>query len=326
MYDLRPSTPTPDTPQLRKHRARDADEHALNLSRWNQTYDQLSPGAFVGSVTELWLPKTQVFVETANRSLRQACAAWDDSIWFGIPAPHAGLMSMGGKMLAAEAVCIRQSGADFDLHTAPDFNLYGIVVEREAFGRYQEIVEHYSLDSLLGQQDVVHLPLALKTGVCRDIERILSDAANGCGETTTLLQDRIFATLTRLLTAATPQPLRGVSTRLQRQRTVDQVREIILHHPTTPVSIPELCQRLHISRRALQNSFEDITGLAPLAYMRALRLNAVRRQLRGHSGSIGDAAYSWGFSHLSQFAQDYRKLFGKRPSETLGPNAAGGAN
>jgi AraC family ethanolamine operon transcriptional activator len=318
------ANPADTTPQLRTHRAWDADEHALNLSRWNQTYDQLSPGAFAGSVTELWLPKTQIFVETANRSLRQSCAAWDNSIWFGIPAPQPGLMSMGGKALAAEAVCIRQSGADFELHTAPDFNLYGIVVERESFGQYLESVEHYSLDSLLGQQDVVHLPLTLKAGICRDIGHILDDAGNDCRgitkipQETKILQERIFLTLTRMLTAATPQPLRGVTTRLQRQRTVDQVRELILEHPETPVSIPDLCQRLHISRRALQNSIEDITGLAPLAYMRALRLNAVRRQLRSHGCSVGGAAYAWGFSHLSQFAQDYRKLFGKRPSETAG--------
>lgn len=320
MHDHRPpvSTNRPATHQLRMYRARDADEHALNLSRWNQTYDQLSPGAFAGSVTELWLPKTQVFVETANRSLRQSCAAWADSIWFGIPSPRSDLMSLGGKTLAAEAVCVRQSGADFELHTAPDFNLYGIVVDRESFGHYLETVEHFSLDGLLGHQDVVHLPLAMKAGICRDIGYILADAGNGCGETTTLLQERIFATLTHMLTAATPQPLRSAGTRLQRQRTVEQVREFILQHPDTPVSIPDLCQRFHLSRRTLQNSVEDITGLPPLAFMRALRLNAVRRQLRTHPGPVGDAAYAWGFNHLSQFAQDYRKLFGIRPSETVG--------
>lgn len=321
MHDHRtPANPapagTPERPGLRMYRAHDADEHAMNLSRWNQTYDQLSPGAFSGRVTELWLPKTQVFVETANQNLRQSCAAWADSIWFGIPSPRAGLMSLGGKELAAEAVCVRQSGADFELHTAADFNLYGIVVDRETFGHYLETVEHFSLDNLLGPHDVMHLPLALKAAVCRDIGYILADAGQRRGETTALLQERIFATLTSLLTAATPQPLRRAATRLQRQRTVEQLREFILVRRDAPVSIPDLCEHLHLSRRALQNSVEDITGLSPVAFMRALRLNAVRRQLRAHPGAISDAAYAWGFNHLSQFAQDYRKLFGIRPSET----------
>lgn len=301
-------------PLLRKTRARDADEHAHNLSRWNQTYDQLSPGAFMGAVTELWLPKTQVFVETANQSLRQSCAAWPDSIWFGIPAPRSGVMRLGGKPLAAEAVCVRQHGADFELHTAPDFNLYGVVVDRDSFGDYLDREAHQDLDTLLAGQDVLHLPLELKARLCQDLGHILADA--GSRDTPEHLQERIFATLGRLLNAASTQTLRGVATQLQRQRTVEQVREYVLAHPDSPISIPELCQRLHLSRRALQNCFEDITGLSPLAYMRTLRLNGVRRQLRSQAGSIGAAAYAWGFSHLSQFAQDYRKLFGERPSDT----------
>jgi AraC family ethanolamine operon transcriptional activator len=32
---------------------------------------------------------------------------------------------------------------------------------------------------------------------------------------------------------------------------------------------------------------------------------------------VQDVAAAWGFWHLSQFATDYRKLFGVRPSETL---------
>jgi hypothetical protein len=71
-------------PLLRKARTWDADEHGDNLSGWEQVYDQLSPGTFASSITELWLPKTQIFVETANQVLRQSCAAWPDSIWFGI--------------------------------------------------------------------------------------------------------------------------------------------------------------------------------------------------------------------------------------------------
>lgn len=307
-------------PLLRKSQALDADEHADNLSGWEQIYDQLSPGAFSGSITELWLPKTQVFVETANQTLRQSCAAWPDSIWFGIPAPSSGLMSLGGKAIPAEAVCIRQNGADFDLLTAPDFNLFGIVVERESFGNHLQTVERHDLDSLLGRSDLLHLPLNLKTQVCADLSRILADAGCNPSVDAERLRERIFTTLVHMLTAAgqrseTPVQRSGI-TRQQRQRTVEQVRDYILNHPDTPLSVPQLCERFHLSRRALQYCFEDVTGLSPLAFMRAIRLNGVRRQLRNEPGPVGNAAYAWGFSHLSQFAQDYRKQFGELPSQT----------
>ena len=310
----------PVKPVLRRTWARDADEHADNLSRWEQVYDQLTSGAFAGAITELWLPQTQVFVETANQTLRQSCAAWPDSIWFGIPAPGAGLMRLGGREIPAEAVCVRQNGADFDLLTAPDFNLFGIVVERESFGDYLERVEQRDLDSLLGRRDLLHLPLHLKTRVCNDLGGILADAGGNSGIDAEQLRQRLFATLAQIVSAAdrdaeNPSARSGF-TRQQRQRIVEQVRDLILHHPDQPMSVPELCERFHLSRRTLQYCFEDVTGLAPLAYMRAIRLNGVRRQLRDQAVPVGTAAYAWGFNHLSQFARDYRKQFGELPSQT----------
>jgi transcriptional regulator GlxA family with amidase domain len=69
-------------------------------------------------------------------------------------------------------------------------------------------------------------------------------------------------------------------------------------------------------RRDLQYRFEDITGLSPLAFMRATCLNGERRLLRYEPGPVGHAAYARGFNHLSQFAQDYRKQFGQLRSQT----------
>jgi AraC family ethanolamine operon transcriptional activator len=54
--------------------------------------------------------------------------------------------------------------------------------------------------------------------------------------------------------------------------------------------------------------------------MRAIRLNGVRRELqkaRCELCNVQDVAAAWGFWHMSQFATDYRKLFGLRPSDTL---------
>lgn len=75
-----------------------------------------------------------------------------------------------------------------------------------------------------------------------------------------------------------------------------------------------------MSRRTLQYCFEEVTGLAPTTYLRSLRLNGARRDLRRplHSErSVAQIAMHWGFSHFGQFSQDYRQLFDELPSETL---------
>lgn len=310
-------------PFLRTVEARDAEDHAANLSQWDQLYDQLSPGAFHGQVTELWLPQSQVFVESANQTLRQSCAAWHDSIWFGIPAPVSGLMAWGGRELAANAVCVREGGAEFELLTAPDFNLFGVVVQREAFGAYLDATGRHSLDELLHKRDVVSLPLALKADVCRNLEHILADADHYFSEATAadgvMLQGRIFASLATLLGAGLGEaPIsRRDSRQSYRHPALDRLRADILENPEEHLSIDELCTRFNLSRRALQNYFEEATGLAPLAYMRTLRLNAVHRALLAGEASVSEIACAWGFNHLGKFAHQYQEMFGELPSQTL---------
>ena len=57
------------------------------------------------------------------------------------------------------------------------------------------------------------------------------------------------------------------------------------------------------------------------AYLgKLISLNGVRSQLKNADSpyaSVQDAAAAYGFWHMSQFAVDYRQLFGERPSETI---------
>lgn len=303
-------------------RAHDADEHAQNLSQWDQRYDQLSAGSFEGCVTELWLPQTQVFVERANRQLRQTCAAWPESVWFGIPAAEDGQISMGSRSLTSNSVCIRDGGAEFDLMTAPDFDLYGVVVNRAAFAEYVDTQARQDLERLLRQRDVVALAPMHKANLCASLTNILSDATTCSAEAPIDLQTRIFALMLRILEEGQGTATALRRSQLTRQQTVERIRTYLLQNPAQPPSIPELCERLHVSRRALQNCVEEVTGLSPLAFMRSVRLNAVRRELREDRGDpISSIAYAWGFSHLSQFARDYRQLFGELPSESRHHNS-----
>ncbi|KPC52829.1 BenABC operon transcriptional activator BenR [Pseudomonas amygdali pv. morsprunorum] len=56
-----------------------------------------------------------------------------------------------------------------------------------------------------------------------------------------------------------------------------------------------------------------------MAYLKRFRLQSARRSLlQGNSGyNIAAIASQWGFNHLGRFAQDYQRLFGELPSQTL---------
>jgi len=61
-------------------------------------------------------------------------------------------------------------------------------------------------------------------------------------------------------------------------------------------------------------------GMSPIAYIRCERLCRVHDDLLAADRavtSVTETAARWGFAHMSQFAKDYRTLFGESPSATL---------
>lgn len=78
-----------------------------------------------------------------------------------------------------------------------------------------------------------------------------------------------------------------------------------------------MCRELGASDRTLRLAFRDRFGLGQMVFFKCLHLNAVRSQLKADPLAVfADAALEFGFHHLGNFAADYRKLFGERPSET----------
>ena len=95
-------------------------------------------------------------------------------------------------------------------------------------------------------------------------------------------------------------------------------------HVGETVSLRDLSDLCGFRPRSLINAFEAFTGLSPIAYFKAQRLNGVRQTFLSTARNdrrIIDIAMDWGFDHMGHFAADYRAMFGERPSET--PRALG---
>ena len=65
--------------QIRTVEAHDADDHARNLTAWEQSYDQITPGQFHGVLAELQMPQMQVFLKQTSQAVRQSCCVWPDA-------------------------------------------------------------------------------------------------------------------------------------------------------------------------------------------------------------------------------------------------------
>jgi AraC family ethanolamine operon transcriptional activator len=305
--------------------AHDADEQARNLIGWRQTYDQLAAGRFVGTLTELPLDTMKLFRESTSHLLRQACEVRGDAYWFGIPVASDGTARVDACRIGPGALAFRPGNVEFELLTPAQFSIYGVVVRGDVLRRYAEEVEHRTLDERLFTQCVIQAGDTRLARLCALLGSRLDGAAAMDGPLPDAQRDALQGEVLAALFDACAQPADdGASCGLSTRRwIVEQAREYTLAHRTRPVGVPELCEQLHVSRRTLQYCFHDVLGMAPASYLRTLRLNGARRDLCGQAArSVQDVAEAWGFWHLSQFATDYRRLFGKRPSETLRERAS----
>ncbi|MEX3925411.1 helix-turn-helix domain-containing protein [Paraburkholderia sp. BR10936] len=304
--------------------AHDADEQARNLVGWRQTYDQLAAGRFVGTLTELPLDTMKVFRETTSHTLRQACEVRGDAWWFGIPVAREGEARIDAQAFGAQAFALRPGNVEFELLTPAQFSIYGVVVRGDVLRHYAATVERTALEERLTGAPVVQAAAACIERLCARLARCLDDGGQAhenvpVSPLSNVERNALQAEVLAAIFDACAGSEDAVAEPASRRRwIVAQARDYVLAHRGRPVGVPELCEQLHVSRRTLQYCFQDVLGMAPATYLRALRLNGARRDLCGRAaGSVQDVAAAWGFWHLSQFATDYRRMFGMRPSEAL---------
>ncbi|MGY4500510.1 transcriptional regulator GlxA family with amidase domain [Bradyrhizobium sp. GM24.11] len=84
-----------------------------------------------------------------------------------------------------------------------------------------------------------------------------------------------------------------------------------------PVYSSYLADQLGVSARTLRWAVLDSTGMSLHRYVRMKRLSTSRIRLQNGATSVKSVALECGFWHLSDFAREYRLLFGELPSSTL---------
>lgn len=90
--------------------------------------------------------------------------------------------------------------------------------------------------------------------------------------------------------------------------------------PSEPWTTMSLATEVHLSVRALQTGFKREVSMAPMAYLRMVRLRrafAALKESDPADTTVQAVAMSLGLLHQGRFAAGYQAAFGELPSETL---------
>jgi AraC-like DNA-binding protein len=296
--------------------------HAASVREWRQTYCQLTRGSLQSSLLQLSGQRFQIFRELINQRVVQNGEAPRGRICFAVPLAVPGSARLQGREADDRSFFVLQGGDEFMFHMPVGMDLLAVTFDRDAFEQaVASASQREEIVSLL-KQPVLQIPPG-RLGESRRrllglFERALMSTDVAAPETERWLEGALMSELIDLLAAPECD---------KRQRhgsspgsyIVEKCHRLTVDDRLNPPSVIDLCQRLRVSRRSVQNGFRSVTETTPINYIRCVRLNGVRRELMSTpsaSVSIGDAAARWGFFHLSHFAADYQELFGELPSQT----------
>jgi AraC-like DNA-binding protein len=259
---------------------------------------------------------TLLQVDFPNR-VHQRGAPPDGRLTFGIPSKPQRELNINGVPVSSESITCFSNG--LDSVSEPMFNAYTISLDA---GQLRK-----SLNRLgKGERSFRAESRRLETDELFPVRRNLSEALALASRTDLQQETRtaLFENFERQL----PETIVGLwsggaadhqsASAGSRRQVVRRTMDLLASDSRRQCGIQDLCDAGACSQRTLERAYREQFGITPKQYLNRIRLAGVHRALLNaeEGRSIGDLAAHWGFWHLSQFAANYRAMFGELPSQT----------
>lgn len=302
--------------------ATDAVELCQRTGEWNFEVSQLTKGALRADSTLLALDGVNLLHMTLNQTVRQRGYGPRNMVAVFIPRAGAAPVFAFDQLVDA-GQCMTVMGGELEGVTHTGYEESDLAFDLNACQSQLEALNGGSMGVKFGTTIAAPGPEWIAEMTAR-IEWLLTAAReNGASLSNPQLRTSLTDHLLTAMVGFDPTPADvDCTTRkatASRRAAVRLAREYIHARLSEPLPLSELCRHAGLKVRTLETGFREVTGLTPIAYIRSLRLNTVRRALHDTSArqrSISDIALDNGFWHLSQFATDYRRLFGETPINT----------
>ncbi|HDZ16372.1 hypothetical protein LCGC14_0633530 [marine sediment metagenome] len=304
----------------------DVNQHARSLQNWPQEYDQITSGEFEGSIDDIQLDAVRIFRERMKQSIIQNTHTPNGKINFMIPNHiDAGKTSDQARQVLSKGITLLPYDSDFSFVAPPEMDYTVISIAHERLRRllsdsvYQHLITTDHSYGVTSNEAVVTAVRQNMLNIMSKLAALTAKDQENLPETERkikTLHDEIIYIVMQLCDFG----LEGTSSpkRLGNQHNyiVQRCHDYVISEEGSCASIVDICEMLNIPHRTLNYSFKKATGLSPMQYIRAVKLNAARRELLHSHLQVTDIAANYGFYHMGYFSQEYRRLFGDTPSMT----------
>lgn len=309
-------------PGLIHGRFRDFEELSAAVAKWDFDFVQLDSGSAPTALAQATAPGLLIQQFRLGLTCLQRGASPSDMRTFGLREPEAQGVRMFGSDVTGADLALFRAGGEFEAVSQPGFGCLSVSIDE---ARFEEAFE--SVDVSRGGSRSATGPGLLSVDA-NTLERLrrrvkqlfgVLEASPGALGRSDLFEELAFELaidLALAIQSADDTPRRAASRvrDLAFRRAVSYIED----HLDEPITVRGLCEEVGVGWTTLAQVFREHFGMAPKAYIRAVLLNRARRDLLKAAPEtlVADVANRWGFWHMGQFAADYRRLFGERPSDT----------
>ncbi|MCI2399277.1 AraC family transcriptional regulator [Aliiroseovarius subalbicans] len=85
-------------------------------------------------------------------------------------------------------------------------------------------------------------------------------------------------------------------------------------HLDAPISIDDMAARAGMSRAAFHRKFKQATTMAPIQFVKSMRLNNAAMKIAGGM-TVNEAAVNVGYVSPSQFSREFKRMYGQSPRQ-----------
>lgn len=90
--------------------------------------------------------------------------------------------------------------------------------------------------------------------------------------------------------------------------------EHVASHLDAPISIDDMARRAGMSRAVFHRKFKQVTTMAPIQFVKSMRLNNAALKIAGGM-PVNEAAMDVGYASASQFSREFKRSYGQSPRQ-----------